>query len=105
MAYYKVFDEAKASKRRKEFPTRTAGRLGKSPGVKHTGAYAPVCSIHCFRVSWVLLVSSQAFYWHTCVRYMLKIYEVVPTLVCKLVVLSSVVLHLKQNISISSENR
>ena len=51
MAYRKGFDEAKASKGKKEFPTRSADRLGKNTRVKHAGAYAPVCSIHHFRVS------------------------------------------------------
>lgn len=36
---------------------------------------------------------------------MLTDYEVAPTVVCKLMVLSSIVPHLRRNISISSENR
>lgn len=37
MAYCKGFEDAKASKGRKEFPTKSADRLGKDTRVRHRG--------------------------------------------------------------------
>lgn len=37
MAYCKGFEEAKASKGRKEFPTKSADTLGKGTRVRHRG--------------------------------------------------------------------
>lgn len=100
----KGFDEAQTSKGRKELPTRSTDRLGKNARRKHTGAYIPVCSINCFRVSRVFVVNSQPFYWHTCntcVERLSGCSHIVLQSHCLL----SAVLHLKQNISISFENR
>lgn len=73
MEYCKGFEEAKASKGKKEFPTKSAERLGKDTRVR---CWCPVCSSHHFRVPPALLVNSQALYWHTGVRFMLKDYDI-----------------------------
>lgn len=48
MACCKEFEETKARKGRKQFPTKSPERLGKDTRVRHRGVAVPVCSSHHF---------------------------------------------------------
>lgn len=62
MAYCKGFDEAKASKGRKEFPTRNADRLGKSTRLKHSplqGTMGTIGKFTCFLLAQLCKVQTE----------------------------------------------